>query len=149
MVGGLVGGAGMGLLLQVGGSNIIRLIGAMYGVPAVPAGWIAHLFNSVVFGLIFVWTVRLPFVEDFAETLGGCIGLGLIYGALLEVVSGGVILPLAVNLTGLKQVPFPALTAGLAGTVTLAILVGVAHLVYGALLGAVYAAVRENVEPYP
>jgi len=147
--GGLLGGIAMGLLLHLAGENTIVLIGAMYGAPSVVAGWLAHLFNSVVFGLIFVTVVRVPFVRDFASTFGGCVALGLVYGALLEVVSGGVVLPMAISLTGMEQVPFPALTQDLAGAVALAIIAAVAHLLYGALLGTVYAAVRENVVPYP
>lgn len=146
--GGLAGGVAMGIVLHLSGENIMRLIGGMYGQTSVLAGWTAHLFNSAVFGVIFVATVRRPFVRDFATTIGGCIGLGVVYGALLEVVSTGIVLPMAVGLTGLDEVPFPVLTESVAGAVTIAVAVAVAHLAYGAILGTVYATVREDVEGY-
>lgn len=142
--GGLVGGIAMGLILHLAGENIIRLIGGMYGNSSILAGWTAHLFNSALFGIVFVATVRRHFIRDFATTVGGCIGLGIVYGALLEVVSGGIILPLAVSLTPIQEIPFPVLTESPAGLVTIAIAVGIAHLVYGAVLGFVYASVREG-----
>lgn len=147
--GGLAGGVAMGLILHLFGENLMRLIGGMYGMPSVLVGWTAHLLNSAIFGLVFVATVRRPFVRDFATTLGGCIALGVVYGALLEVISGGIVLPMAVSLTGLEQVPFPELAGDLPGAVTIAIAVSVAHLVYGAVLGFVYATVREDIEGSP
>lgn len=144
--GGLAGGVAMGIILTLTGLETMELIGGMYGFQSVLAGWVAHLFNSVVFGLIFVAVVRTAFLRDFADTTSGWVAVGVVYGALLEVVSTGVVLPTAVSVIGLEQVPFPPLTETVAGAVTVAILVAVAHLVYGAVLGAVYATVREDVE---
>lgn len=144
--GGLAGGIAMGLILMLSGVETMELIGAMYGFPNLLAGWVAHLFNSVVFGLIFVATVRVPLFRDFTDTIGGWVAVGVVYGALLEVVSTGVILPMAVSVIGLEDVPFPPLTQTLAGAVTVAILAAVAHLAYGAILGGIYGIVREDVE---
>lgn len=149
VVGGLAGGIAMGLILHLSGAETMQLIGGMYGFPNVLAGWVAHLFNSVILGLIFVATVRAPFVRDFTDTVGGWVAVGVVYGALLEVVSTGIVLPMAISVAGLDEVPFPPLTESFAGAVTVAILAAIAHLVYGAILGGIFATVRGDVESYP
>lgn len=141
VAGGLAGGVAMGVVMHLLG--VMPLVGALYGSPTVLGGWLAHLLNSVLFGLVFVAVVTRPFVRDLAETAGGCVLLGVGYGALLEIVSGGIILPFAVNATGAAELPVPLLPLpGLVEPVTLAVAMGAAHLVYGAVLGVVYAVVR-------
>ena len=58
VVAGLVAGVGMGLVIQFG-AGTMALVGALYGFPTVFAGWVAHLFHSVVFALVFVAVVVL------------------------------------------------------------------------------------------
>lgn len=142
VAGGLVGGLGMGLVMHLLG--VMPLVGALYGNATVAGGWAAHLLNSALFGLAFVAIVTRPLLRDLAESPAGCVGLGLGYGALLEVVSGGIVLPFAVNAMGTTTLPIPLLPLpGLVEPVTLAVALGGAHLLYGGLLGAVYAATRE------
>lgn len=144
--GGLAGGVAMGLLLHLTGAETMALIGGVYGATSVLVGWVAHLVHSVILGLVFVATVRAPFLRDFTDTVGGWVAVGVVYGALLEVVSAGVVLPVAVSVLGLEEVPFPPLTDTFAGAVTVAILAAVAHLVYGAVLGGVYGYTRGQPE---
>lgn len=134
--GGLVGGIAMGAVLQFVG--VMSIIGVLVGRPTVLGGWVVHLFVSVFFGLVFAVVASRPFVNDMWETLGGTVGLGLVYGALLEVVTGGVILPLVVNVRG-GELPVPLFPIpGVVGALTLAVGLGVGHLLYGAVLGAIY-----------
>lgn len=123
--GGLVAGVGMGLIMHFV-MNAMPLIGALYGQPTVAAGWLAHLFHSVVFALIFgLVIVRTP-LREYA--ILGIIGLGALYGIVLEFVAAGVVLPVWANAVGAAALPVPFLIP--IGFVT--------HLVYGVLLGAVF-----------
>jgi hypothetical protein len=141
VVAGLVAGVGMGLVIQFG-AGTMELIGALYGTPSDLAGWVAHLFNSVAFALIFVAVVSQPLLSDYTGTAGELVGLGVGYGAALGVVTGGFLLPVGLRAVGATELPVPLLPIpGLAGEFVFPVVFGVAHLVYGALLGAVYAAI--------
>lgn len=125
VAGGLVAGVGMGLIMDVV-MGAMPLIGALYGQPTVAAGWLAHLFHSVVFAVVFAAAVMgTPFRR---YGLVGMIGLGAGYGIMLELVAAGVVLPLWANAVGLGPLPVPFLLP--IGFVT--------HLVYGLLLGAFF-----------
>ena len=139
VVSGLVAGVGMGLVLSVG-TGLLPLIGALYGRESFAWGWIAHLLNSLFFALVFVVVVSRPFVRDSDPSLGTYVGYGLVYGALLEVVTGGVLFPLWLAAAGAPELTLPFFP--IPGTVERfvpAIALGVAHLVYGGLLGLTYA----------
>lgn len=138
VVSSLVAGVGMGVVLSVG-TELLPLIGAIYGLESFTWGWVAHLANSVFFGLVFVGIVSRRFVRDSRPSLGTYIGYGLVYGALLEIVTGGILFPLWLRAAAAPELSFPFYP--LPGTVTWfvpAIVLGVAHLVYGALLGLSY-----------
>nr|WP_240147499.1 hypothetical protein [Halorussus sp. JP-T4] len=120
----------------------MALVGALYGRPTVLAGWVAHLVNSVVFALLFVAVVSQPLLGDYASNTAALAGVGAGYGAALGVLTGGVLLPLGLNATGATELPVPLLPVpGLVGELAFPVVLGVAHLVYGTLLGVVYAAV--------
>lgn len=123
--GGLVAGLGMGLLMHFV-MGAMPLIGALYGQPTVAAGGLAHLFHSLVFGLLFAAVVTRTSLREYG--LLGMIGLGAVYGIVLEVVAAGVVLPLWANAVGAGPLPVPFLIP--MGFLT--------HVVYGVLLGAVF-----------
>lgn len=142
-VAGLAGGVVMGVILHL--VELMPLIGAMFGSRTYLAGWIGHLLISVVFGLGFVWLVSLPFVRDFTDTFGGTVGIGIVYGAMLQIFSGGVVLPLIVGAIGSGDLPLPLLPIpGIVEVLTLPLAVGLGHLLYGTLLGVVYAFVQHG-----
>lgn len=143
IVGGLVGGVGMGLILHAG-ANVMPLIGALYGSPTVLGGWVAHLANSVLIGLLFVVIVSHPLVEDQLRSVAGGAVAGMIYGAAVGLATSGIMLPIAMNLTGTVSLPEPLLPLpGFLGGVLVIISISVAHLVYGLLLGATYAILHD------
>lgn len=125
---GLVAGVGMGLIMHFV-MNAMPLVGALYGQPTVLPGWIAHLFHSVVFALIFAAIVARTSFREYG--LLGLIGLGAVYGIVLEIVAAGFVLPLWANAVGAGPLPVPFLVP--IGFLT--------HLVYGVLLGAVFGVV--------
>ena len=139
VVAGIVAGVGMGGVLSIG-TGLMPLIGALYGRESFAWGWIAHLANSVFFALLFVAIVSRPVVRDSGPSLGTYLGYGLLYGAMLEVVTGGVLFPLWLRAAGAPELSLPFFP--IPGTVERflpAIVLGIGHLVYGALLGFTYA----------
>lgn len=129
-VGGIVGGVGFGILLQFV-MGIMPVIGALYGVESLLAGWIAHLFNSLVFGLVYAGLAATPRFAAWARDVGRGAGLGAAYGVVLWIVAAGIVMPIWLDVVGFASPPpLPNLTVmGLIG-----------HLVYGVLLGVVFVA---------
>jgi hypothetical protein len=141
VVAGLVAGVAMGLVVQFG-AGTMALVGALYGQPTVLAGWAAHLVHSVLFALVFVAIVSHPLLDEYTSTAGEIVGLGVGYGAALGLFTGGFLLPLGLSAVGARELPVPLLPIpGLVGEFALPFTFAVAHLVYGALLGGVYAAI--------
>jgi hypothetical protein len=124
---GVGGGIAMGLMIQFV-MGIMPVIGALYGVPGLAAGWVAHLVHSVVFALVFAAVVSRPPLSEYAESTASAAGLGLAYGVVLWLVAAAVVMPIWMGLVGLPSPGVPNLNPQS--------LVG--HLVYGVLLGGLY-----------
>lgn len=148
VVAGLVAGVGMGVVLHLG-TDMMPFIGALYGQESVLWGWLAHLLNSVVFAVLFVAIVSLAVPETYKETPGEFVLLGVGFGAALGVVSGGVLLPLWMNAVGASTLPAPVVPVGGMNEVATGLFFGIAHLVYGALLGGGYGVVYSAVPASP
>ena len=135
---GLVAGIGMGLIMHFV-MGAMPLVGALYGQPTVFAGWLAHLFHSIAFAVVFAGIVARPRFREYG--LYGIIGLGALYGIVLELVAAGVVLPLWANAVGAAELPVPFIVP--LGFVT--------HIVYGVLLGAVFGTmmVRDRTRAMP
>lgn len=135
---GLLAGVGMGVVLSVG-TDLLPLIGALYGQESFLWGWVAHLANSAFFGLVFATIVSRSVVRESASSIGSYVAYGLAYGALLEIVTGGILFPLWLASAGAPELALPFFP--IPGTVERfvpAIVLGIGHLVYGTLLGAAY-----------
>lgn len=142
IAGGLVGGIGMGVILHAG-ANIMPFIGSLYGWPTVIGGWAAHLVNSVLIGLVFTLIVSRPIVRQQTTTVSGCVVAGIVYAAAVGLATSGVMLPIAMNALGRQSFPEPLLPVpGVIGGILVVLSVGVAHVVYGILLGATYGAIH-------
>jgi hypothetical protein len=114
------------------------LVGALYGQPPVLAGWVAHLFHSVVFALFFAAVVASTSLGEDGRL--GITGLEDAYGIVLEVVAAGFVLPIWANAVDAATLPVPFLVP--MGFLT--------HLVFGVLLGAGFGFVvtRERSEAF-
>ena len=149
VVGGLAAGTGMGVVLSVG-TQLMPLIGALYGAGTFLGGWVAHLANSVFFALVFSFALSRAVVRRETFPLATYVGIGLGYGAFLGLVTGGVLFPLWLNAGVQADVPVPFLPLPDDGTFFVTTLVlGVAHLVYGAILGFVYAVLSRSASIGP
>jgi uncharacterized membrane protein YagU involved in acid resistance len=133
VIAGLAAGIAMGVLESIQG--VMPTIGTLYGVPTFTAGWVAHLFHSVMLALVFGIGVSRAPLRDYAQRLSTGTALGVGYGVVLTVVTGGIVLPLWLMAIGVPNAPsVPNLT--LIGLVN--------HLVYGVVLGAVYPLLRNR-----
>lgn len=142
---GLVAGIAMGLVLQLG-TDLLPLFGAFAGGTSILRGWLVHLTMSVLYGVVFAAIVAVPAVERLLAPEGyyEYAFAGVVYAAMaMGAGVGGTIalLPFVLELPWVTarggRVPGPALV----GLVP-AVVFGVGHLVYGVVLGAVYAFLR-------
>ena len=139
-LGGLVAGVTMGVVLH-GALGLMPTIGALVGVETVLAGWTVHLFNSTLFGALFVAVFDRSFFDDLRADVGGCLSLGVVHSALLGMITGGLLLPTAIALEGATSLPVPTLPVpGLTASFEFGAVIAVAHLIYGLVLGRVFAA---------
>ena len=130
IIAGLAGGIAMGIfLLILSPVALTTAIPALYGQQGALAGWIIHLFNSIVLGLIFGALLLQPSLRKYAASERGSTGLGAVYGVVLWVVTGSIVLPLWLQAVGFAGAP-PVPTFALPSLVW--------HLAYGIVLGAVY-----------
>lgn len=142
VAGGLVGGIGMGVILHAG-ANMMPFIGALYGWPTVVGGWIAHLVNSVVIGLVFTLLVSRPVVRRQMTTVPGSVIGGVIYAAAVRLVTTGMMLPISMDIIGIQTFPESLLPVpSVVGGILVVMSVAVAHLVYGVLLGVTYGVIH-------
>lgn len=131
-IGGLVAGIVMGIMLTMQMTPVIaKAIPAMYGMTGLAAGWVAHLFHSTVLGVVFAFLTSAAGWQDRAAEYGGGIGLGLGYGIVLWVVLAAIVMPIWLSAVGFPKAP------GLPNFNPMSL---VGHVVYGVVLGAVYAA---------
>jgi hypothetical protein len=138
--GGLAAGVTMGVVLH-GALGLMPTIGALVGVETTLAGWAVHLFNSALFGALFVAVFDHSFFDDLRADVGGCLSLGVVHSALLGIITGGLLLPAAIALEGATSLPVPTLPVpGLTASFEFGAVIAVAHLIYGLVLGRVFAA---------
>ena len=142
---GLVAGVGMGVVFHAG-ANLMPFVGALYGWPTVVGGWVVHLVNSVGAGLLFAVIVSRPVLREQTTTTAESVAAGVVYAAAIGLVSTGILLPISMNALGVQSFPEPLVPLpGMFGSFLVIVSVGVAHLVYGLLLGGAYALSRERL----
>ncbi len=127
--GGLAGGVVFGAIMGVMG--MLPMIGQMVGQPSAAAGAVVHLANSAIIGAGFAVVLG-----RFVSGIGSGLTAGLLYGGAWWFLGPLTLMPLFMGM-GLG-VNWTAAAA----TAMLPSLMG--HMVYGAVLGAAYAALRQR-----
>ena len=131
---GLIGGLVMGVLFSLLMPPVIEnAIPALVGLSGGLAGWIVHMSISAVFGVVFVAALAHPRIAAVADSIGGVVGLGLAYGAILWIVAAGIVMPLWLAAVGFPSPP-PLPNLGLMGLLV--------HLAFGLVLGVSYHSLR-------
>ncbi len=123
--GGLIFGAMMGFM------GMLPMIGSMVGQPTAAAGFVVHMANSVVIGVGFA-----ILLGRFVSGPRSGVGVGLAYGGAWWILGPLTLMPLLMGM-GLGVNWNAAAAAAM-----LPSLVG--HLVYGGVLGLVYAWHRQS-----
>lgn len=125
ITGGLAGGIVFGVLMQLMG--MMPMVAMLVGSESVAVGWLVHLFNSALFGAVYAVLFR-----GWADRLGTGLVTGLGYGVAWWILGALIIMPLWLGMAAFQF-----------NTMAWQSLVG--HLLYGLLLGAVYALVRPRL----
>lgn len=129
---GLLGGVVMGAMLTMQMGPVIEVaIPSMYGLEGLAAGWVVHLFHSVVLGVVFAAVVG---ATEYGDSVGRSAALGLAYGAVLWVVLAAIVMPIWLGVVGSPaNPPLPNFNPQS--------LVG--HLAYGLVLGVAFPYLRD------
>lgn len=146
-VSGFVGGIGMGLIFQFG-TELLPVLGALAGRTSVLRGWIVHLFLSVLYGVFFVIVVAYPPIRSVMASfdVSEYAFAGVTYAAMVAAVTIGV-LPFVFEapwVTAASEPPFPRIPGPELGGLISAAMIGVGHIVYGAILGVGYALIARD-----
>ena len=127
--GGLIFGSMMGMM------GMLPMIGSMVGQPTAAAGFAVHMANSVIIGIGFAIVLG-----RFVRGTRSGVGIGLAYGGVWWVLGPLTLMPLFMGM-GLGVNWNAAAAAAM-----LPSLVG--HLMFGGVLGLVYAWLRQRgVDP--
>lgn len=132
---GLVAGLPLGIIMQARdammGLKLIDLVGDLVADPSTSLGWLVHLFNSALFGVVFV----LIFSRLLTwQRRGVAMLLGIAYGLAWWVVGALWVMPAWL---GMSEMIFEV------GDNQWWSLVG--HLIYGLLLVPVYLLLRARL----
>ncbi len=125
VAGGLIFGGMMGMM------GMLPMIGSMVGQPTAAAGFAVHMANSVIIGIGFAIVLG-----RFLSGIGGGLAAGLVYGGAWWILGPLTLMPLLMGM-GLGVNWNAAAAAAM-----LPSLVG--HLMYGSILGLVYAWLRQS-----
>lgn len=128
---GLLGGIVMGAMLTMQMGPVIEVaIPSMYGLEGLAAGWLVHLFHSVVLGVVFAGILS---ATQLADSVGRSAALGLAYGVILWVLLAALVMPVWLGAVGSPaNPPLPNFNPQS--------LVG--HLAYGLILGVAFPYLR-------
>lgn len=119
VAGGLAGGVVFGILMQMMG--MIPMVAMLVGSESVAVGWLVHLAISAFIGATYA-----VLLARWATSLGSAIAVGLGYGVVWWVLGGLILMParLGGELFAMNAMSMKSLMG---------------HLIYGAILGAVFA----------
>jgi len=100
VVAGLLAGAVMGLFFSAA-TDLLPVIGALYGVENPIVGWITHLFHSVVFAVMFTAGISHPKIASRVQGPIRHAAAGVAWGTVLWFLAAGLIMPLWLRFIGL------------------------------------------------
>ncbi len=142
LVAGLVGGVamtGLGWLVRLMGipMNAEMMLGTMVSPPGATAwliGFMIHLMLSALIALAYAWSF-----EHVAHRAGAVVGLGF---AVVHIVIAGMVMGMMPMMHPMmpEQMPAPGAFMANMGATFVALFV-IEHLIYGAIVGAMYARV--------
>lgn len=128
-----------GFFLAVGNTGTIKgAIPALYGLsPSLAVGGLIHLVHGAILGVLYSVIISGTGYGHHLDEVKKSVVWGLGYGALTTVLLAAVLMPVWLNSVGFPKAPSaPNFNPiGLIG-----------HLLYGAVLGASYPVIRDQLE---
>ncbi|MGE3278672.1 MAG: hypothetical protein AB7J40_02625 [Candidatus Altimarinota bacterium] len=126
VVGGLAGGIVFGVMMGMMG--MLPMVAQVVGSESAAVGFIYHLFNSLIIGLLFV-----AVFSKYVDSMVSGMVLGLLHGFIWWILGPLLLMPVLMGMG-------PQFTvAGM--TMALPSLFG--HVLYGIVLGVVYVSVKK------
>jgi uncharacterized membrane protein YagU involved in acid resistance len=134
IAGGIVGGIAFGILMHVmtaptpdgGRMPMIQMVAMVVRSESLVVGWLYHLFNSAVIGLIFGLLAA-----DRLRSGAQVVGAGAAYGVVWWVLGALVLMPVLLGMPVFASLRMPEMVPVAMGSLA-------GHLMYGVILGAVY-----------
>jgi hypothetical protein len=138
---GIAGGVMFGVMMQMmnaptpDGASIpmMQMVAMVVGSTSLAVGWLYHLFNSAVIGALFG-----AFFGARIQNYSSGFSYGALWGAIWWVLGGLILMPVLLDMPAFA----PLRMAPMRG-VAMGSLVG--HLVFGLILGGVYARLQHPV----
>lgn len=147
LVSGFLAGLPMGLILQFG-TDLLPVLATIAGASSVAVGWIIHLVIAAVYGALFAVIVAYPGIHSYVAEFDVVeyTFVGITYAVMIAAVSIS-ILPFIFELPWVAGAAQEQLALGpgpsFGGLVPAAVFAA-GHVVYGAVLGAAYAVLKER-----
>lgn len=144
VIAGIVAGIAMGAILHVG-ADLIAVFAGLAPVPvdSVALGWLMHMLVSIGFGLVFAALLSRRPVRRNVTAFVDYLIAGLVFGAFIGIVAGGLVFPIAMDRVGVASLPLSIVpVSGVASEFVAAVIFAIGHLVYGLVLGATFATVN-------
>ncbi|MCU4751055.1 histidine kinase [Natrialbaceae archaeon A-chndr2] len=132
-IAGLLATIGMGLAISVMDIELLRVaIAGLYGQEgSLATGWLAHLIHGTLFGIVFALVRTEPALAGFVGSSGKTVAAAIVYALVLTLAGAGIVMPIWLSMVGFAS-PLPVPNLSLASVLW--------HLIYGVLLGSLFAA---------
>lgn len=132
VVGGLAGGLVFGAMMSMMMPDIIEgAIPGMYGLSGGLAGWFLHMSHAAILGVVFAAIADVR--PALSSSTGSGVTSGIVYGIVLWIILAVIVMPIWVGAMTPAEPPLP--------NINVQSLLG--HLVYGTILGGIYAVYTE------
>jgi hypothetical protein len=118
-----------------GSMPMMAMVAMVVKSESILVGWLYHLFNSAVIGALFGAILGRRVVDRRSALV-----FGAVWGVVWWVLGGLILMPLALGMNPFAPLLMPPMRPVAAGSL-------VGHLVYGLILGFVYASMTANRRP--
>lgn len=134
-IAGLAAGVPMGLAMQMMRSPtptgatmpMMAMVAQIVRSDSLAVGWLYHLFNSAVIGVLFGW-----WFGGRVHGAGSGLGWGAVHGLIWWVLGGLVLMPVFLGMPAFSPLAMPMMRPVAMGSL-------MGHLIYGLVLGGVFA----------
>jgi hypothetical protein len=140
-VAGLLAGVVFGIMMQMmkaptpdgGQVPMMAMVAMVVRSESLAVGWIYHLFNSAIIGALF--GLFLGVRAEAGSSTGAA--WGVLWGLVWWVIGGLILMPLLLGMPAFASLRMPPMRPVAMGSL-------VGHLIYGTILGIVFAQLRRS-----